>query len=172
MQASSGARCAVIYHTRWGNCELIATAIATGLCETGHRPYLADTGSVASLDRKLTAVILGSPTSMSHATRQMRSFIRRHFTAEHSLISFAAFGTGFDINLDTGTRQSADEIHELLVFKGLEPLAPPFKAAVQQLKGPLVQGELERAFNYGIDLGTMLNETGSSGDRGNLRLVS
>jgi len=164
-------KCAVIYHSRWGNCELIAAAVATGLYETGHRPYVAELGSVTGINSDLDAIILGAPTSASRATRQVRLFIKRCIGETQRGTWFAAFGTGLDSELANGNRQSAGEIYELLVEKGLVPLAPPFQAAVKDLKGPPVYGELERAFRFGIDLGTTLRTEDRRGGRGNLRRV-
>jgi hypothetical protein len=49
--------------------------------------------------------------------------------------------------------QAGDEIHEMLAKRGMRPLAPPFKAAVVTTKGPLAEGEVDRALQFGRDLG-------------------
>lgn len=161
-------RCAVIYHSKYGNCEQIATAIAAGLQETGLKPYFVDVRSIAGLDSKLQAVFLGSPTRTSHATWRMRMFIKCFVNEQQRGMYFASFGTGLDTEIEKGSRQSSDEIHEVMCRKGLVPLAPPFRAAVHGCRAPIGCGELERAFRHGIELGEVLETKDRWGGEGEL----
>jgi hypothetical protein len=43
-------------------------------------------------------------------------------------------------------------------MKGIVPLARPFIAGVQNMKGPLIEGEIQRAEAFGQDLDAKLNE--------------
>ena len=146
-------RCAVIYQSRWGNCKEIAESIAVGLSDTGNDVYLVDIGSVASLDPKLDCIMLGGPTTDGRAARPVRRLIRRAVTDICDGKDFAAFGTGLQSEVAHGSPQAADDIHEMLAKRGLLPLAPPFKAAVMGLRGPLIAGEADRAVQFGRDLG-------------------
>lgn len=149
-------RFAVFYHSRWGNCERIARAVAAGLMESGNEVIVTDIGSMSELGLQLDCVLLGSPTRKGRASRAMRRFIRRRNTTEaHNGRGFASFGTGLETELAMSNPQAADEIHETLTGLGLKPLAPPFKAAVTGLKGPLVEGEMERALLFGRDIGML-----------------
>lgn len=148
-------RFGVIYHSRWGNCERIARAIAGGLAESGNEVIVTDTGAIGGLGLRLDCLLLGSPTRKGRASKQVRRFVKRHVTGALEGTGFVSFGTGLDTELAGSKPQSADEIHMLLVQRNLKPLAPPFKAAVTGWQGPLEAGEMERAFQFGRDVGLL-----------------
>ena len=71
---------------------------------------------------------------------------------------FAAFGTGMRDRGGKAEPKSADDIYSRLESAGLKPIAPAFKAWVSTWKGPLEEGEAERAFKFGQDLAAALEE--------------
>ncbi len=146
-------RCAVIYHSRWGNCREIAESVAAGLSDTGNDVYVVEIGSAAALDLSLECILLGCPTTGGKASRPMRRFIKRAVTSACAGKEFVAFGTGLQAEIAKSNPQAGDEIHEMLAKRGMRPLAPPFKAAVVTTKGPLAEGEVDRALQFGRDLG-------------------
>lgn len=148
---------AVYYHSRWGNCKEIAEAIAQGLSDSGHEVELASIEQEVSPPEDLDFVVIGSPTRGGKASRPARRFIRRNIGKGFAGKRFAAFGTGFVSARDEEQPQSADQIYMALSAEGLKPLANPFKAGVEGLKGPLAQGELIRAVKYGVDIGEVLS---------------
>jgi menaquinone-dependent protoporphyrinogen IX oxidase len=146
-------RSAVIYYSRWGNCKQLAKAIAAGLSASDNMVYTTDVTAVAQVDPAIDCLILGSPTSMGRASRQIRRFIKQSIPELSRGKAFVAFGTGLDVEIEMGHSQAAEEIHEMLIEKGLKPLSPPFMAAVSSMRGPLAEGELERALQFGRQLG-------------------
>jgi flavodoxin len=147
-------RFAVIYYSRWGNCEKIARSIAAGLASRAEEVYLSEIECLEGTHDETDCLVFGSPTGTGRPARVMRRFIKRFVGESFAGKQFVAFSTGLESEIRYGNRQAADELHEILVRHGLRPLSPPFKAAVTGLKGPLVDGEEDRARRFGEDLAT------------------
>ncbi len=147
---------AVIYHSKWGNCKVVAESIAAGLAESGYVVSLFDVTSSGALESGLEFIVAGSPTRAGKATGTMRKFIKRKVGKEWVGRTYAAFGTGIPAKGKGPDLKGADQINDLLRNKGLLPLAPPFKALVTGMKGPLEEGEAERARQFGRDLAAAL----------------
>lgn len=151
---------AVYYNSRWGNCGEVAEAIAKGLSESDHQVELAAIGPDTTPPTDLDFIVVGGPTRAGKATRAARRFIKRNISEGWKDRRFAAFGTGFVSAREKGEPQSAEHIYWLLSDLGLKPLAEPFKAGVEGMKGPLAQGELLRAVRFGFELGEGLAKDG------------
>ena len=149
---------AVVYHTKWGNCRQVAEAIAGGLAESGIAVTLLDLESGADLESKLSFLVLGSPTRVGKATGPARRFAKRKLGKSWLGKPFAAFGTGIADRGEKEEPKGADDLDRRLSQAGLVRLLPPFKARVTGMKGPLAEGELERAARFGRDLARALRE--------------
>ncbi len=149
---------AVVYHSKWGNCRQVAEAVAGGIAESGIAVTVLDLGSGAGLESGLSFLVLGSPTRVGKATRPARRFIRRGLGKAWLGKPFAAFGTGMADRGEKEEPKGADELDRRLYEYGLMRLLPPFKARVTGLKGPLAEGELERARQFGRDIARALKE--------------
>jgi menaquinone-dependent protoporphyrinogen IX oxidase len=144
---------AVIFHSKYGNCEQVARSIHKGLVDSGAEVTITDVKSAGAPGADLDFIVIGSPTRAGRATGPVRKYLQTvQGNAEKP--RFAAFGTGLVRGLDKDAPDdiSADYIHKELEKKGLKPLAPPLKAKVNGWKGPVVKGELERAYDYGKEL--------------------
>lgn len=143
---------AVIYYSKWGNCRKISEEIAEGLRLEGVDIIVSSVEDLTGLDRKLDFLVVGSPTRIGKMAMPVRRFIKREITDAWDGKPFAAFGTGLEQDVRKHEPQGADDIRQTLLAKGLEPTLPVFKAAVGGLKGPLVEGEEERAREFGREL--------------------
>jgi menaquinone-dependent protoporphyrinogen IX oxidase len=142
---------AVIYHSKHGNCEQIARSIHKGLVESGADATITDVKTAAASLSGLDFVVVGSPTRAGRATGAVRRFLKNLDVGDGSA-RFAAFGTGLAKWLPKGEPIAAEDIHKALEEKGLRPLAEPLRAGVSGWKGPLIDGEVERAYEYGKNL--------------------
>jgi menaquinone-dependent protoporphyrinogen IX oxidase len=145
---------AVIFHSKYGNCEQVARSIHKGLVDSGAEVTITDVKSAGAPGADLDFIVIGSPTRAGRATGAVRRYLET-VRGDGERPRFAAFGTGLAkwLEKDKPSVISADYIQEELEKKGLKPLAPPLKAKVKGWKGPLVEGELERAYEYGKELG-------------------
>lgn len=149
---------AVIYHSKYGNCRRVAEGIAGGLAESGYVVSLLDASSADTLDPGLEFLVAGSPTRAGKATGAIRKFIKRGVGKDWVGKPYAAFGTGIRGKGKGPDPKGADQIDRLLRERGLLPLADPFKAYVTGMKGPLEEGETDKATQYGRDLAAALRK--------------
>lgn len=72
--------------------------------------------------------------------------------------SFAAFDTELLENIEKKEGSAGEKIAEKLKEKQMNQLLPVLKAVVLGMKGPLREGEVEKAKEYARNLATELNK--------------
>lgn len=151
----------VVYHTKFGNCRRIAENIARGFEEAGLEVELTSSDA-RKVGSEFDLIAVGSGTRMGRMTGGIRRFIKREVKRDAwSGKPFLAFGTGGKAE-GSGTRtdewccRGAVRIYEALEARGLKPVAGAAKFYIQDTKGPLEEGEEERALQLGLDAGKLL----------------
>jgi hypothetical protein len=167
------ARALVVYESMFGNTEKVAGAVARGLQLEGVDTGLVEVGSAAaSLPEGLDLLVVGAPThafSLSRASTRADA-VRQGAPSERTTLGLREW-------LDA-VRYDASRVPALAVFdtrvtkvrwlpkaagptaarlgrkRGLETLEKPVAFLVDDLRGPLVEGELERAVAWGRRLAT------------------
>jgi flavodoxin len=161
----------VEFETMFGNTKQIAEAVAAGLATTTEVTIDNVVHAPIVLPDDVDALILGGPThafSMSRQSTREDAMKRGAVAGEVPLgirewlqalpehprpFFFAAFDTRTDMALVPGAAsRSASRFARKKGFHVLEPKS----FYVQGYQGPLVEGELERARQWGEDLGTIL----------------
>lgn len=154
----------LIYDSRYGNTEKIAHAIGDGLAEglgaTGSVRVLpvgeAQTSQLAGWD----LLIVGAPTHGSHPSPPMREFLDRVPGSALAGVKVAAFDTRTDMDTLTGALRlfgkfldrlgyAAPKIASSLEKAGGQVIQPPEGFIVLDKEGPLLDGELARAADWG-----------------------
>jgi flavodoxin len=146
----------VVYQSKWGNSRQIAEAIGNGLTETGHQAGVVPVNSAGSPDPSLDFIVLGGPTRAARAygpIKRLAKKVKDGWKGKY----FATFSTGGTVTAEKPSKQASERMYEMLEANGLVPLAPPFKAGVKEMHGPLVEGEVERALEFGKELGGILS---------------
>lgn len=155
-------KCLVVYHTKFGNCRRIAENIARGLGEAGHEVELRSTDA-RKVGSAFQFLALGSGTRMGRMTGPMKRFIRREIREKDwSGRPFLAFGTGMRAEAAgekhrEWSARGAQRIYEALQERGLRPVAEAARFYVADMKGPLEEGEEERALRLGKEVGERLS---------------
>lgn len=155
----------VVYHTKFGNCRKIAESLARGLEEAGLEVTLIDT-STHKVVPEYDFLSAGAGTRMGRVTGSMKRFIERDIKGDAwAGREFLAFGTGTRAEgkgskYDDWSVRGAERIYEALDERGLKPVAGAAKFYVQELKGPLEEGEEERAYTLGLETGKALMKQG------------
>ena len=140
----------VVYHTKFGNCKKIAERITQGLEEAGQEVTLIDS-STHKVGSEFEFLASGSGTRAGRMTGSMRRFIRREIKKRAwEGKTFLAFGTGVKPEgtgkkTDKWAARGAEKIYEALKARGLKPVGPAAKFYVLDIKGPLDEGEEDRA---------------------------
>ncbi len=133
----------VIYDSLYGNTEKIAKAIGGAIKgEVKVVPVAeANTTELKSLD----LLIIGSPTQGGNATKAMQAFINGLADASIKGIRVAVFDTRMTSAWVKIFSFAAGRMAKYFKGKGANLVSPPEGFFVTGSKGPLKEGELERA---------------------------
>ena len=149
----------VVYDTTYGNTKKIAETIAETLKESGievHAFYVKDVKKLSAKDHNF--LVLGSPTKFGTMSFAVRFFLGKVKSKEWMSKPFAAFDTENPENIERKEGNAAEKIAEKLRDKQMNQLLPVLKAVVLGSKGPLQEGEIERAKDYARELAIKLKE--------------
>ena len=134
----------IIYDSVYGNTEQIAKAIA-GAFNSGDIKILKVREASYEDIEQASMVILGSPTNGGKMTADLRVFVGKIPNAFVTGKKVALFDTRLKTKLVTIFGYAAPKLAEIFRGKGAELAAKPEGFLVKATKGPLVEGELERA---------------------------
>ncbi len=153
----------VVYKSWWGSCKKIAEAIGKGLSESGHDAGVVAIEGAGKPDPSLDFIVIGAATRWPGVWPKIKRYAKKVGKAGFAGKPFAAFNTGGALDEEKPTRQASEVLHEMLEAKGLVPLAPPFKAAIEgyeppgKQRGSLPDSEVARAEEFGRELGAALS---------------
>jgi menaquinone-dependent protoporphyrinogen IX oxidase len=154
----------VVYDTSYGNTRAIAEALAEGLKESGLEVDLFYVKDVKKLNAKdYDFLVLGSPTKFGTMSFTFKRFLGKFKGEAWVDKPFAAFDTENPENIERSQAENkewsaAEKIAERLKENRMTQLLPVLKAVVFGQKGPLQEGELDRAKEYAGELATKLRE--------------
>jgi flavodoxin I len=133
----------VVYDSLYGNTEKIAKAIGGAIIgEVRLLPVgQANPAELKSLD----LLIVGSPTQGGRATKPMQAFLDKIHETALKGIKVATFDTRYSSKFVKIFGYAAGRIADNLKGKGGNLVVPPEGFFVTGSKGPLKDGELERA---------------------------
>jgi menaquinone-dependent protoporphyrinogen IX oxidase len=147
----------VISDTSYGNTKKIAETIAETLKESGIAIDISYVKDVKKLNAKdYDFLVLGSPTKFGTMSFTVKSFLGKVKSKEWMNRPFAAFDTENPENIARNEGSAAEKIAEKLKEKQMNQLLPVLKAVVLGWKGPLQEGEIERAKEYARELAIKL----------------
>ncbi len=149
----------VVYDTTHGNTKKIAETIAETLKESGIEVDLFHHKDVKKLSGKdYDFLVLGSPTKFGTMSFAMRGFLGKVKSEEWMNKPFAAFDTENPENVEKKQGSAGEKMAEKLKEKKMNQLLPVLKALVHEMKGPLVEGEIERTKEHTKSLAAKLKE--------------
>jgi menaquinone-dependent protoporphyrinogen IX oxidase len=154
----------VVYDTSYGNTKKIAETIAETLKESGMEADLFSVKKVKKLSAKdYNFLVLGSPTRFGTMSFAVRFFLGKVKSEEWMNKPFAAFDTENPENIERARIENkewsaAEKIAAKLRDKKMNQLLPVLKAVVLGQKGPLKEGEIQRAKDYARELAIKLKE--------------
>jgi len=140
----------IVYDSVYGNTEQIAKAIGDAI--TGEVNVLR-MGEVNTSELKtLDLLIVGSPTHGGRPTPAMKDFLNSVSEPDIKGINVAAFDTRLTTRWVKIFGFAAGKIAKNLIKKGGMPLLSPEGFFVKKGKGPLKEGELERAASWAKEI--------------------
>ena len=146
----------ILYDSMFGNTEKIAQAMAKEIPNTKVLPV-----NITELkDLKVDLLLVGSPTHGGRAKPEMNTFLEEIPSGALQNIKVAVFDTrllesaqNFALKLLLKTiGYAAPKMAEMLTSKGCTLIAPPEGFIVTAKKGPLAEGELNRATKWAKSL--------------------
>lgn len=140
----------VIYDSLYGNTEQIAKAIGGGL---GTEAKAVRVGQASAADfASYDLIVIGSPTQGGRPMPAMKAFLDNMPADALKNKKAAAFDTRGKTWIVKIFGWAATRIAEALTAKGAVLVALPEGFFVKATKGPLVDGELERAAAWAKDI--------------------
>lgn len=149
-------RVAVIFDSKYGCTKVIAEAIAEGIKVGGLEDVRAiDVNSfyyrhISDFD----VMVVGSPTHYDDATRRTKYLIG-HASPNEGVRYGAAFGT----RLLREGKGAAMVLDGIMRDVGITVVHDPMDFRVDMKKGPLLEGEIDRAKDYGRQVAERLQES-------------
>jgi flavodoxin I len=135
----------ILYDSVYGNTERITRAIAEAVAPSGEVKVLrageANASELASID----LLIVGSPTHGGRPTPAIQDLLNKVTQPSLNGINVAAFDTRSQAKLARVFGNAAGRIARYLTKKGGVLVVSPEGFFVAGTKGPLKEGELERA---------------------------
>lgn len=172
---STAPRALVVYESMFGNTERVAEAILRGLRLEGVDTALLDVGSApATLREDLDLLVVGGPThafAMSRASTRQDAVVKgapaaRAEAGLREWLASVQVESGADLRVaafDTRVTKvrwlpqaAGPSAVRAARHRGLEPITKPVGFLVDDIAGPLVEHELERAVAWGRELGVLL----------------
>jgi flavodoxin len=154
----------VVYDTSYGNTQKIAETIADTLRVSGFEVDLFLVKDVKKLSAKdYDFLVVGSPTHFGTLTFPIRGLLGKLKGDEWENKPFAAFDTENPANEKKSMEppnekySASAKIAGRLKQKRMVELAPNLRILVSGMKGPPVQGEIERAREYAKELSVKLS---------------
>jgi flavodoxin len=136
----------IVYDSLYGNTEKIARAIGGAI--TGEVKVLrADEANPAEIE-KIDLFIVGSPTQGGRATPAIQDLLNKIPEPSIKGINIATFDTRFSTKFVGIFGYAAGRIASDLKGRGANLTASPEGFFVKGTKGPLKEGELERAAGW------------------------
>ena len=149
----------IVYDTSYGNTKKIAETILETLKESEIEVDLFYVKEVKKLSVKdYDFLVLGSPTKFGTMSFAIRFFLGKVKSEEWVNRPFTAFDTENPENMEKKEYSAAEKIAERLRDKKMNQLLPVLKAAVLGQKGPLKEGEIDRAKDYSRELASKLKD--------------
>jgi len=135
----------VVYDTKHGNTQKIAEEIASAL-GTDHQVHLKSVVQAAPQDvADADALVVGCPTHAWSPTPKTKEFLESLAPDLCNGKHAAAFDTKFSLPL---SGSAAKKIEKALAKLGFQITSPHFSATVRGMKGPLNDGQTEKAREF------------------------
>lgn len=140
----------VIYDSLYGNTGQVASAIGEGI---GGEVKVVGLGEAKPEElSSYDLLVVGSPTQGGRHTKTMQAFLGTIPDNTLKNVSVAAFDTRLKSKWVKIFGYAAGRIGDALKDKGGNLIVPPEPFYVEGTKGPLSEGETERAAAWGITL--------------------
>ena len=146
----------VVYDTKYGNTKLVAEKIVEGMREVeGIDTAISDVEEVY-LERVADsdAILIGSPNHMGGPARTIRKFIDKLGKLDLKARWIAVFDTYLGEDFEKAVKKMENRINEKI--PGLKLIVLGLSIKVEDMKGPIVDGDLPKCKEFGKKIANLL----------------
>lgn len=156
----------VAFDSFYGNTRQVAEAIADELRKSGHEASLLYLRQSREVPSEADFLIVGSPTRMGRMTGKAKRILKKLRTEAWKSRPIGVFDTHVPLPDDPAEREkrfkwvvpgAAGKLASLAEKRGLKVLGKPLRCAVKDMKGPLADGEIDKARAYAREFAQSLN---------------
>ena len=148
----------VCFDTKYGNTKIVAQKIQEGLEKV--EGLKTELYNIKEIDEEflndIDGIVIGSPNHMGRPTGTMKNFVKK--LSEHKLAKkkVAIFGTyaGRERVEDRAVRKLEKMVE--IKLSNFEIIKPTLSIKVKKIRGPIVEGELEKCIDFGERIGLQL----------------
>ncbi|MHA2127977.1 MAG: flavodoxin family protein [Promethearchaeota archaeon] len=136
----------IVYETKYGNTKKAAETIGEVIKEAGNEVTVVKVDAV-EMDtiKDYGAFVIGSPTYASYQARSIKKFISSLTVETGTKIAVFDTHTGDGVSTGGAMRRAVKKMEKQIQKNpNLEKIMPGLKVAVKGIKGPLIDGELEK----------------------------
>ncbi|MFP3985238.1 MAG: flavodoxin family protein [Candidatus Bathyarchaeia archaeon] len=146
----------VVFESKYGNTKLVAEKILEGIMEGGGIQVDINDFKEVNFDEipKYDAVLIGCPNHFGRSTRSAEKFIDKLGELSLEDKSFAVFDTYLGKDFEKAVKKMEKSINEKISKAKL--LMPGLSVRVNGLKGPISEGELPKAKEFGVKIASLL----------------
>jgi len=146
----------IVYDTKYGNTKLVAEKIAEGIREL--KGIETEVSDVKEVDfKKLAdadAILIGAPNHMGSPSRAIMKFIDGLGKLELKAKQAAVFDTYMGRDFEKAAKKMENKLREKV--PSLKLMTPGLSIRVDDAQGPITEGELPKAIEFGKKIATQL----------------
>jgi flavodoxin len=146
----------VVYESKYGNTKRVAETIVEGMQRVGGTETTLK--EVKSVDLhaipNYDAIVIGGPTHFGGPTRGIKKFIDKLSSLPLEGKQFAVFDTYFKQDFELAMKKMEQRVREKA--PAMEEATPGLSIKVEDMKGPIVEGELPKCQEFGNKIASQL----------------
>ena len=150
------ARVFIVYDTKYGNTKLVAEKIAEGMREL--KGIETEVSDVKKVDLKkidsFDAILIGAPNHFGSPSRTIMKFIDKLGKLKLKAKGVAVFDTFLGKDFEMATKKMEKRLDEKV--PPLRLMTSGLSIRVDETKGPITEGELPKAREFGKKIATQL----------------
>jgi len=148
----------IVYETKYGNTKNVAETIAEVIKEAGNEVTVVKVDAVEMDSIKdYGAIVIGSPTYASSQARSIKKFISSLSVEEDTKVVVFDTHSGDGISKGGAMRRAVIKMEkEIHKNPNLKKIMNGLQVAVKGIKGPLIEGELEKSKAFAKEIAKKL----------------
>lgn len=147
----------ICYDSKYGNTKIAAEKILEGLKEVETSiKYVKEVDVTNLID--IDTIVLGAPNHMGRPSQTMKKFINKLAKLDLQIKNVAIFGT-YAGKVRTVDR-AVKKLQKMVIKKlpNLNQVLPTLSIRVKGIRGPIVEGALEKCVDFGKKIANQLQQ--------------